>query len=107
MFRMNVLAMVEIVMIVLIDRGFAQDDAKRVELALDVASAGSVTALPWTVLLRRRTFRQHAEQRGAGWCRELSRSWRPMTDVESLEQTDRRWRGHRENSVRGFHSAIP
>src|SRR6266699_2785108 len=103
---MNVLAVV-IVMIVLIDRGFAHNDAERVELALDVARSGSVTALPWTVLLWRRTLGQNAEQRGTRWCRELSRSRRPVTDIESLEQTHRCWRGHRENSVRGFHRAIP
>src|SRR5712691_9007260 len=104
MFCVNVLAMV---VIVVIDRGFAYDDAERVELALDIARAGSVAALPGTVFLRRRALRQNAEQRIARWRRELSRPRRSVADVESLEQTDRRWRRHWENSVRGFHRAVP
>src|SRR4026208_2232321 len=94
------------VMIVLIDRSFANDYPKRIELSVDIARARSVAAAPWAVFLGRRTLRETAQQRSSGRRRELTRAGRTMSNVESLEKAYRRRRWNGQHSVRGFHRAI-
>src|SRR5450759_4251391 len=84
------------------DRNYTE----RVELSVDVARAGAVTAAQRNVLLRWRTLRQHAQEHGSRRRRELTRSRRPVSDVESLEQTDRSRSRHWKDAVRGFHRAV-
>src|SRR6185503_8228739 len=71
-----------------------------------VTGAGSVAALPRTVLLRRSTLGQNSQERGSSRSGELPRSGWAMPDAESLEQSYRRRRGHRKYSVSGLHRTV-
>ena len=106
MLGVNVLVEMVVVVIVLIERRFADDDAQRIQLTWDVARPSAIATPPRRVFLRRCALRQHTQQRGSCRSSELARSRRSVPDVESFEQSDGRRRWYRQHAVSGFHRAV-
>ena len=106
MLGVDVIVMMVVVRMVPLYRGVTHDDAQRVQLVRDVAGARAITAAARGVLPRRRASRENPQQRCTRRRGELTRPWRAVTDVESLEQSDRRRCRHRQQAVGRLHRAI-
>src|SRR5689334_504447 len=95
MLGVNVIVMMMRVLIALA-RCLAHDDPQSVELLWNVARASTITAAARSVLSRRCTLRQHAQEGGSRWCGKLPGSRRAVTHAEPLEQAYRRRRRNRQ-----------
>src|SRR5256885_14193258 len=102
MLGMDVLA-VAMMMIVLIELRLADNHSERIELAVDIAGACSVTTPQRNVFLWRRAVRQNAQQGGASRSCQLAGSRRPVTHVEAFEKANGGRSRHREDPMGGFH----
>src|SRR3954464_11270598 len=98
--------MAMMVVVLMLGCRLAQNYPQRVELAVDVARARTISAAARHVLGRRRALRQNTQKRRARRSSQLTRADRAVPDVEPLEQSNRGGGGHRQHTVRGLHRSI-